>query len=341
MDQMIYYYPEGHAEHYEAGHPERPERVEVIRSALQQLGWWDEFPVLRPVKLDEDILTRVHTPAYLNVLELSCRRGGHLDADTYTTPASWDLALATAGGAVAVAQAVWRGLAYHGFALTRPPGHHATRGQGMGFCLLNNVSLAAEYLIRSENATRLVILDFDLHHGNGTQDIFYQRDDVFYISTHQSPFYPGTGMLDETGRGTGIGYTANFPFPPGSGDTAFLTALEEIILPLLDRYQPQMILVSYGFDVHWSDPLGHLLVSASGYSGLISRLSNWADSNCGGRMVLFLEGGYNLDAAAACSCGVVAAMLDQKFTDPLGNSPYAEGNIWYRVLEQAYRLWEI
>lgn len=338
MKELIYYYPVGHAAHYESGHPERPERVEVIRTGLQKRGWWDGFPQAHPIQLPEDILQAVHSIDYLNLLEITSRRGGHLDADTYVTPASWQLAMATAGGASATAQAVWQGLSHRGFALTRPPGHHAMRGQGMGFCLLNNIAIAAEYLIQMQAAKRLAIVDIDLHHGNGTQDIFYNRGDVFYISLHQSPLYPGTGRLDEIGKGTGEGLNANFPLPPGSGDNAYLTIMEELILPLLNRYQPEMILISYGFDAHWSDPLGYLLLTADGYQRLVSHLINWADQNCQGRIVMFLEGGYNLDAGVACSLGVVAALLGENEGDPLGKPPYPEGELWHGILARAHGL---
>jgi acetoin utilization deacetylase AcuC-like enzyme len=341
MDDLVYFYPEGHAAHYEVGHPERPERVEVIRIALQKLGWWDSNLKLAPLSLSENVLHNVHSPEYLNLLEMSCRRGGHLDADTYLTPASWRLALASAGGAAAVAQAVWQRQAKYGFALTRPPGHHAMRGQGMGFCLLNNAALAAEFLIQSENAERLAVIDLDLHHGNGTQDIFWGRGDVFYISTHQSPLYPGSGALEDTGAGAGSGWTANFPLPPGAGDTAFLAVMDELILPLLVRYRPEMILVSYGFDTHWSDPLGHLLLTADGYHKLISSLVSFAQRHCAGKLALFLEGGYNLDAGAACSRSVVAALLGQNEVDSLGPSPYPEGTLWRGMLERAHKLWGI
>lgn len=339
MDDLIYFYPEGHAVHYQAGHPERPERVEVIRLALQQRGWWDAYPKLSPIDLPQGVLHQVHSPEYLNLLEISCRRGGYLDADTYLTPASWKLALSAAGGAAAVAEVVWQRQASYGFALTRPPGHHAMRGQGMGFCLLNNVALAAEYLIQKESAGRLAIVDLDLHHGNGTQDIFWRRADVFYISTHQSPLYPGSGALDEIGAGAGQGKSANFPLPPGSGDTACLTVMDELIIPLLTEYHPEMILVSYGFDAHWSDPLGHLLITVDGYQKLIARLIGFANEYCMGRLALFLEGGYNLDAGAACSRSIVASLLGKSETDTLGPAPYAEGSLWRGMLDRAHQIW--
>jgi len=211
----------------------------------------------------------------------------------------------------------------------------------MGFCLLNNVAIAAEHLLQVEGAIKLAIVDLDLHHGNGTQDIFWTREDVLYISTHQYPHYPGTGNLNEVGAGRGQGKTANFPMPPMSGDQAFLAVMDEAILPLLDRFGPDMILVSYGFDTHWRDPLGHLLLSAAGYGELVASLTRWADHNCGGRIALFLEGGYDLEAGRACAQGVVAALLGQEFEDPLGPAPNPETNAWKRMLQQARQIWKL
>lgn len=339
MDELVWFYPEGHEAHRQPGHPERPERIEAIRAAMQRQGWWHTHPQLSPQAIPPAVLHMVHSAAYLNVLEMSCRRGGHLDADTYVTPASWLLAQQAAGGALTVAQAVWSGSAKRGFALTRPPGHHACHGQGMGFCLLNNIALAAEALIQEHGARRLAIVDLDLHHGNGTQEIFWQRGDVFYLSTHQSPLYPGTGFIAETGAGEGAGCNANFPLPPGSGDGALHAVLNSLIQPLLARYQPEMILISYGFDPHWSDPLGHLVMSAQGIYQAVRSLVTWAEAACGGRVAVILEGGYNLEAAAACSLGVAAALLGQPFVDPLGPVPYPETQAWHDMVRKAGVIW--
>lgn len=341
MHDLVFYYPKGHQAHYELGHPERPERVETIRQALSATGWWQEYPHLAPLVVSDEVIKSVHDIGYFNSLPQVSRQGQHLDMDTYTTPASCELASNAAGGAVSVASAVWQGTARRGFALTRPPGHHATRYRGMGFCLLNNIAIAAEYLVQEFGARRIAIVDLDLHHGNGTQDIFWRRGDVFYISTHQSPFYPGTGSLSETGAGEGMGTTANIPLPPGTGDTAFKEIMGGIILPLLDRYQPEIILVSYGFDPHWRDPLGHLQLSASVYGSLIASLAGWADEHCSGRIALFLEGGYDLEAAAACSLSVTAAMLGQQWEDSLGPSPQSEGHSWQAVYKRARQMWEL
>ncbi|MEM4655079.1 MAG: histone deacetylase [Thermosphaera sp.] len=341
MDEIIYYYPHEHARHFQVGHPERPERVEAIVQALREYDLWDGYPKAEAKGLSLEELAFVHSPNYLKELGNACRYGDSLDMDTYTTPFSWELAIRTAAGAISVAEAVWTRQAKRGFALTRPPGHHATSRRGMGFCLLNNIALAAEWLVRHDSARRVAILDFDLHHGNGTQEIFWERSDVFFLSTHQSPLYPGSGYLDEIGAGDGKGFTANFPLPPGSGDQAFSTLVHEIILPLLSRYQPQILLISYGFDPHWRDPLGHLQLSARQYGEMIRLLTQWSDLNCEGRIALFLEGGYDLDSAKACSLAVVHALLGKPFEDPLGVSPREEGRSWIKVLEQAKRLWQI
>jgi acetoin utilization deacetylase AcuC-like enzyme len=341
QDSLVYFYPEGHQAHHVPNHPERPDRVEAIRDGLEQGGFWAPFPKLAPRDVPPETLTCIHTPSYLERLQQACQAGQWYDADTYLLPGSCELALRAAGGALAVAEQVWLRQARTGFALCRPPGHHATPDRAMGFCLLNNVALACEHLIQAHGAQRLAVVDIDLHHGNGTQDIFWRRPDVFYISTHQSPLYPGTGSLRETGDGNGAGYTLNLPLPPGTGDLGFLRAIEEVVLPVIDRYQPEMILVSAGFDPHWKDPLGYLQLSAAGYGRLISRLKAWADDHCQGRIALFLEGGYNLEASAACAQAVASELLEQPWQDPLGRSPYAETDRWLKIIQEARHLWQV
>jgi acetoin utilization deacetylase AcuC-like enzyme len=341
MDDIVFFYPTGHEAHRETGHPERPERVEAIRLALQQASWWDRYPHLEPLALSNEILQAVHSPQYLSILQTACQRGQRLDMDTYTTPQSWELTLRSAGGAAALAAEVWKKEAHSGFALTRPPGHHATRERGMGFCLLNNVAIAAEFLLRQETAQRLAIVDLDLHHGNGIQEAFYRRVEVFYLSTHQSPFYPGTGFLEERGAGLGYGTNANLPLPPFSGDEAFRSAMQDFILPLLEKYAPDMLLVCVGFDTHWKDPLGSLLLSAHGMYGLIESLNRFARQNCEGRIALFLEGGYDLQAGAACAQALTAALLGQSYRDLLGPAPRREIEDWKEVLQKAKQLWGI
>ena len=341
MHDLVFFYPENHADHFEPGHPERPERVETIRTALAGVGWWERFPHLDPVEPSMDVLSAIHEMNYLRTLEAACAQGSHLDMDTYTTTASWQLALNSAGGAMAVAEAVWKDKATRGFALCRPPGHHATIHRGMGFCLLNNAAIAAEHLQQNFGAQKLAIIDLDLHHGNGTQDIFWRRGDVLYISTHQSPYYPGTGALREIGSGSGEGATANFPMPPTTGDDGFLAVMDEGILPLLDRFTPEILLISYGFDTHWRDPLGNLLLSAGGYASLIASLTRWADTHCNGKIMLVLEGGYDLEAAAACGINVTAALLGEEGNDVLGSAPFPAGKDWRAMLDQAKVIFQI
>lgn len=339
--ELVYYYPEGHEYHFSSGHVEKPERIETIRRALEAAGWWDPYPRLPSIELPADVLQTIHTPAYLNRVRTASRFAEHLDLDTYTTPYSWEIALQTAGGAAAVASAVWSGEARYGFALTRPPGHHATPHRAMGFCLLNNIALAAEWLFQQHNARRLAIVDLDLHHGNGTQEIFWRRDDVFFLSVHQSPLFPGTGEIRERGAGLGEGLTANFPLPPDSGDQALLSIVNRLILPLMDRYSPEMLLVSIGFDVHWRDPLGHLRMTAAAVGQAAASLQGWANANCQGRLAFFLEGGYDLDATAACAQALVACLLGKPWQDPVGEPPTPEGTAWEAMLQNALNVWNL
>jgi acetoin utilization deacetylase AcuC-like enzyme len=347
--KLLLYYPAGHEAHSFEGHPERPERVETIRHALEAGGFWNSARLLEPLFLDDAFLERIHSRSYLQMLKEYCREGRSLDPDTYTTPASWELARSAAAGAAAVAAETWRpanGSTSRGLALCRPPGHHATSIRGMGFCLINNVAVAAEYLLSqplafAAQASRVAIVDLDLHHGNGTQNIFWRRKDVLYISTHQAPFYPGSGHLEEVGLGDGEGTTVNIPLPAGTGNEGFRCVMEEIILPILDRYRPDGILVSYGFDAHWRDPLGSLLIDARGYAGLIKSLADWADEKCGGRIALFLEGGYDLAAAYTTSLAVTATLLKAEWKDSLGASPYPENSSWQAVVKQAKKIWQV
>lgn len=341
MNQIGFYYPAGHEAHYEVGHLERPERIEAIKSALIKAGYWDEEKLVHAITPPEEVLTSVHKPMYLDLLKRFCNQGQSLDSDTYTTPASWEIAINSAGGSIAIADAVWHGNIQRGFALTRPPGHHAIASLGMGFCLLNNIAIAAEYLTKKCDAQRIAIVDLDLHHGNGTQSIFWNRGDILYVSTHQWPEYPGTGNISETGEGDGSGKTVNFPLPPGSGDEAFTTIMKDCIIPIIDRFRAEIILVSVGFDPHWRDPLGHLLLSAGAYGEIIRLLVNWVDQNASGKIALFLEGGYDLDANAACGEALVAAMLGKEFIDHLGTSPTPEGKSWKSVYNRAKDIWSL
>jgi len=339
MKDLALFYPEKHEQHFSPDHPERPERVEAIRAALKGAGLVDVALQVKPASIPEEILYKIHSEAHTRNIEASSRRGGHIDADTYVTTASWQLALNAAGGGIAVAEAVYQRDARRGLALTRPPGHHATRDHAMGFCLLNNIALTTEYILQTTDAERIAILDVDLHHGNGTQDIFYHRGDVFFCSIHQYPLYPMTGLAQETGGGDGEFKTLNVPFPPYAGDQARAAALDELILPLFKKFQPDMILVSAGFDAHWRDPLGHQLATADGYGSITARLAAFADENCEGRLAVLLEGGYDIQAGASSCLALTQAMIGQEWEDPVGPSPLPEDEYWTARLNQVKEVW--
>jgi acetoin utilization deacetylase AcuC-like enzyme len=341
MENFVLFYPTGHEKHFEHGHPERPERVEAIKQKLESEGIWGKTPKLDPLKIPESVLHRIHHPDYLVSLKRACESGQRIDMDTYITADSWQLAINAAGGGIAVVKKIWEGEAQRGFALCRPPGHHATSNQAMGFCLINNIAIATEYVVQIEGAERIAIIDIDLHHGNGTQNIFWERGDVFFFSIHQYPLYPLSGTLEERGAGPGRNTTANFPLYPHAGDEARKTILNEVILPLLNRFKPKMLLMSVGFDAHWKDPLGHQLASASGYAEFVSSLAAWADEHCDGKIALFLEGGYDLEAGATSAAAICHALLGEPWSDPLGPSPTPEDERWKVLVDKAKVLWNI
>jgi acetoin utilization deacetylase AcuC-like enzyme len=256
--------------------------------------------VREPVACPVEALLRVHPRAHVEQVRRACEDApGWIDPDTPVSQGSWDAALMSAGGALAACDAVASGLAGAAFVATRPPGHHAEAARAMGFCLFNNVAVAARHLQAAHGAGRVFILDWDVHHGNGTQHLFEEDDTVFYFSTHQYPFYPGTGARSERGRGRGEGFTLNVPLRAGSGDTEYLRAFREEMVPALDRFRPEFILISAGFDAHHDDPLAGMELTTEGYAALTVVAKEAADRLCGGRIVSLLEGGYDLAALAA------------------------------------------
>jgi acetoin utilization deacetylase AcuC-like enzyme len=293
-------------EHALAGalHPERPERLEAIDRALAPLA--DRILRLEPRAATDDEILRAHAREHLERLRALSGRRAKLDPDTYSAPTSFDVARLAAGSATELALRVAGGDARTGFALVRPPGHHAENGQAMGFCLLNNVAVAARALQRESRAERVAIVDWDVHHGNGTQHLFERDRDVLFVSLHQFPLYPGTGALDEQGLGEGAGSTANFPLPPHCGDAEYVAVFRDVVAPILREFRPDIILVSAGFDAHECDPLASMRVSTQGFAALARHLRGVADDVCCGRIVAALEGGYDLDALGAS----VAAVLD-------------------------------
>jgi acetoin utilization deacetylase AcuC-like enzyme len=294
---------EGHAL---PGHPERPDRLRAVRAGIESLHLDTDIVELEPRAATPDELVRVHSAEYLERLRAFCRSGGgSLDPDTYATPASWEAALLAAGaGLVAVDRLRAEGSGV-GFVAARPPGHHALADRAMGFCLLNNVAVAAAAL--AAEGERVLIVDWDVHHGNGTQDLFWNEPRVLYVSTHQWPCYPGTGRVDDVGGPAALGTTVNVPFPPGSTGEAVRLAFDLMVEPAVAGFGPSWVLVSAGFDAHRADPLADLRLSGGDFAELARRVAAFAPQR--GRVLLFLEGGYDLEALRSSTTATVGALV--------------------------------
>jgi len=284
-----------------AGHPERPERLTAILDRLEQKGVLKDLVRLKPAAASLEWITVVHTPEYVERVRKSCQAGtGYVD--TPDAPASQDsyaVALNAAGGVLSAIDAVMDGTVKNAFCAIRPPGHHALKDHAMGFCLFNNVAIAAKYIQRKHKLGKVLIVDWDVHHGNGTQAIFYDDPSVFYFSVHQSPFYPGTGGAGEKGVGKGLGFTRNVPLAAGCGDAEYKKAFVEELKPAAAAFKPDFVLVSAGFDSAKDDLLGRMKVTPAGFAELTRIVKGIAEQYCQGRLVTVLEGGYNLESLAA------------------------------------------
>lgn len=292
------------------GHPERPERADVMRRVAE--GWRSRGGrVIEPRPATRDELLRVHDKAHLETIASTAGHAVSLDLDTFTSPESHEVALLAAGaGVTAVDQILKPGADLtRAYALVRPPGHHAEREGAMGFCLYNNTAVAASHALH-RGAARVAIVDYDVHHGNGTQWSFYDDPRVLYASTHQFPFYPGTGAADQVGRGAGAGFTLNVPLEAGATDADFSAVFRSLVLPVLEQFGPDLLIVSAGFDAHERDPLGGMRMTTEGYAVLTSDLCAISDRLCGGRVLLITEGGYDLSALTDCLERTVAVAAD-------------------------------
>lgn len=312
-------------EHDTGDHPEKAARVTSCLQLLETSGLTKKLghPACRDATEDEIAL--VHTPRLIELVKQASLVGPvMLDPDTIANKGTYAAAVRAAGACIGATEAVVSGAFDAAFCLTRPPGHHATPRHSLGFCIFNSIAIAAAYARKSLNIERVAIIDPDLHHGNGTQDAFYDDPSVLYISTHQYPFYPGTGDWHEAGAGNGVGATLNLPLPAGCGDAEYAYLIDEVIAPKLRRFRPQLILVSAGYDAHFADTISGaaMRLSCAGYANVVSKLRDLAGELCGGRIVLALEGGYNLTALAWSVRNSLEVLLEEPVTrDPLGLPP--------------------
>jgi acetoin utilization deacetylase AcuC-like enzyme len=288
-------------------HPERPARLGAALGGIEHHGLADALVRAEPLPATRLDLTAVHRPELVDRVEAVCLAGGgHLDPDTVAVPASWEAALLAAGAGLTAADSLESARHDAAFCIVRPPGHHATRDTAMGFCLFNNVAVLASRL--ASRGERVLIADFDAHHGNGTQDVFYADPHVLFVSWHQWPLYPGTGRIEETGAGAGAGTTINIPMPPGATAEHYRRTLDDVVRPAVDAFEPTWLIVSAGFDGHRDDPLASLGLTSGDYADLTREL---LDTVPRGRTVVFLEGGYDLDAVARSTAATVGALVGE------------------------------
>jgi acetoin utilization deacetylase AcuC-like enzyme len=317
-------------------HPESHFRVEAIINEIQRIGLDKKLRGLEAHKdhftsADWDTIRLVHGNRYIEHLQYMVHQGfGHLDEDTYCTQHSVEVALQGVGALLSVTEKVLTAQATNGMALIRPPGHHARAHTAMGFCLFANVAIATQWARKYLGAERIAIVDFDVHHGNGTQEIFYYDPNVLFMSLHgEPPFWPGSGLVSERGAEEGYGANVNIPLPMGTGDNGYLAAFRNILSPLVNRFKPEVIFLSAGYDAHWLDPLGQMRLSTFGFDRLILEMMSWADQHCNGRFVAALEGGYNLDALAHSATHTLSLLHDPNapLVDELGRSPEPERDV--------------
>lgn len=341
----IVYHPD-YLLHTRGDHPERKERLEQILALFEEKNLFERIEMITPEPAEVEEVALIHDPEYIKSIEEACRSGqNYLDMDTYIGPHSYRVALLSAGGALTAMRRVMENRPRRIFALNRPPGHHAERSRAMGFCLFNNVAIAAAAARSAYGLQKIAIVDWDVHHGNGTQHSFENDPGVLYISTHQSPAYPGTGDLYEVGVGPGEGYTINIPLPPGSGDPEYLLVFERLIIPVLDQFKPELILVSAGQDIYSKDPLAGMLVTHSGFYRMAEALADLAGRCCGGRIMLCLEGGYHLEGQAGAVLQVLNALGRwgmETGEKPLYNEPREDVLQWLQGIVHFHnKYWDL
>ena len=295
-----------------AGHPESPSRLRAIMQQLEQSGTLARVTRIEPRKAEDEWITQVHTPSYVASLNRHAPTSGRvsLDPDTSMSPGSLNAAYLAAGGALAGVDAIMAGQVEQVFCAVRPPGHHAEAGRAMGFCLYNNVAIAARYAQKKHGLSRVLIVDWDVHHGNGTQHSFEDDPSVLFFSTHQYPHYPGSGWITERGKGDGEGFTINVPMEAGEGDEEYQAVFLKSLVPAADEFKPEFVIISAGFDAHKDDPLASMGLTEAGYAELTGIVAGIATRHAKGRILSSLEGGYNLTALAASVDAHINALLN-------------------------------
>jgi acetoin utilization deacetylase AcuC-like enzyme len=315
--------------HDQPGHPENAKRLESIISGLKEKELFEKVKLIDSRAAEIDEIAIYHTKEYAEYVKEICEKGGgYLDPDTYTNKNSFTAASTAVGSSIDLTKAIIKGELKNGFALLRPPGHHALANRSMGFCLFGNIAIAAKVALTQPGISKVAIVDFDVHHGNGTQAIVGDDPNILFISSHQYPFYPGTGSIREIGQGEAEGTIVNIPLQAGVGDSGFKMVYEKVVIPSLEQFKPDIILVAAGYDAHWDDPLANLNLSLTGYNWISRELIKSAEKICNGKVVFFLEGGYNLQVLSDGVANTIRGLLGiESFEDPLGTTDDKEPDI--------------
>ena len=315
--------------HDQPGHPENSNRLKSIVTGLKDQNLFEKIELIKSRSANQEETALCHSKEYIEYVEEFCwKGGGYLDPDTYSNKYSYEASIKAVGSSIDLTNLVIDEKLKNGFALLRPPGHHALANKSMGFCLFGNIAIAAKVALTKSEINKVAIVDFDVHHGNGTEALIGDDTNILFISSHQYPFYPGTGSLTEIGKGEAEGTIINIPFPAGVGDDGFSKAYHEIVIPSIKKFKPDLMLISAGYDAHWNDPLANLNLSLSGFDLISRQLINTADEICSGKIVFFLEGGYNLEVLKFGVTNSIKSLIGiEDYKDPIGITSYQEPNI--------------